>query len=244
LISENLARLHQYSVGFDFLPQNKERYNYSNWFIDFNKKATKLLQLCNQIYNTLDYDPLYYSIYSIYHDHKHIINKCLNLLSTANCKQLMMQAIVDNTFCHLDYVNKNLYLADQKVYMIDFDRTKLDITIHDLSSLLRRVLRRKSIQWDFEIAQLMIDSYRSIQPLSKNELKAILAYVIFPQKFFTELKRYVKDQSNTLYYTERFHKIAQQYKNKDLFISQFENYYNINKDMKYNHVPIHCFYLF
>ncbi|WDU84159.1 phosphotransferase [Caloramator sp. Dgby_cultured_2] len=43
--------------------------------------------------------------------------------------------ISNGAICHLDYVNKNLiFTPDDKVYVIDFDKTRIDCPVHDISS--------------------------------------------------------------------------------------------------------------
>ncbi|MFT9497079.1 CotS family spore coat protein, partial [Anaerosolibacter sp.] len=225
LISQNLAEFHLRADGFDYLPRTKSRYNYVNWQIDFINKTSKLLKFKNQIYNDYQFNTVHEPLLAALSLEYPIAHQSINLLSQVDFEKLLKKAVVENRYCHLDYVNKNLYIHGEKVYMIDFDRSKLDIPLHDVSSLLRRVMYRSNTNWDFSIAKHILDTYDQHNPLSKEEKKAILAFLIFPEKLYKEIRRFIRQDGDEAYFLEKFQKIESRSRGKEKFIHEYTNFY-------------------
>ena len=97
---------------------------------------------------------------------------------------------LSKSLCHGDYVNKNLLIDGDNIYMIDFDKCALDYSMSDLSYFLRRLLKRSDTNWDFEIAKNIIMSYNSNNKLSEDDLRYIMVYLSFPQKYWRTSRDY------------------------------------------------------
>lgn len=225
LITQNLARFHQHGSDFNYLPKAKNRYNYCNWYHDFHNKAGKLLKFRDSIYSDYQFSLVHEPLFAVLQLEFPAIIKSLSLLSAIDFDRILKKAVVENRYCHLDYVNKNLYIDNDKVYMIDFDRAKLDIPLHDLSSLLRRIMYRSNTNWNFSVAKYIIDTYGEINPLTLDEKKALLAFLIFPEKLYKEARRFMRNDGDETYFIERFHKLKNRSARKEQFIQEFENHY-------------------
>ncbi|MFZ5965897.1 MAG: CotS family spore coat protein [Bacillota bacterium] len=226
-IAENLGTLHLKTIGFDYLPRSKSRYNYSNWYVDLKRKTESLLTIQHRLNEDLQHRPIYISLSNLFKSQLNMMNESLDLLAAVDFYKIIRKAVINGTLCHMDYVNKNLFIMDKTVFMIDFDRMKLSPPIQDIASLMRRVMRRSNTNWDFETARIILDTYSQVNPLTLDEMKAVLAYIIFPQKLFREVKRYLQQESNESYYLERFEKITRQYEQKEAFVKRFKIHYGI-----------------
>lgn len=225
LISENLAEFHLRGKGFDYLPLTTSRYNYFNWQTDFLNKTAKLIKFKERIYNNYQFSAVHEPLLSVLDLEYTMAHKSIHLLEAVDFQYLLKKSVVENHYCHLDYVNKNLYIHGEKVFMIDFDRSKLDIPLHDVSSLLRRVMHRDNTNWDFSIAKHILDTYTQIKHLNSEEKKAILAFLIFPEKLYKETRRFMRQDGEESYFIEKFHKMERRSRGKEKFIKEYEHYY-------------------
>ena len=99
------------------------------------------------------------------------------------------------SLCHGDYVNKNILINrnNNDVWIIDFDKCKIDYCAHDISYFLRRLLKRNSTNWNSGLTINLINTYKKYNELSESDFKYILAYLAFPQKFWKISRDYYKN---------------------------------------------------
>ena len=64
----------------------------------------------------------------------------------------------------------------------------LDIQIKDLYQFLRKVMEKNS--WDQSLGFMIIDTYISVKPLSRDEKYYLYALLVFPEKFWKIANRY------------------------------------------------------
>jgi CotS family spore coat protein len=103
----------------------------------------------------------------------------LNIASTIHTDNL------SKTLCHLDYVNKNIIFDNEnRLWVIDFDKCKMDYCVHDIAYFLRRILKRDNTKWDLQLAMESLKLYEDIHPLSLDEYKYLIVYLSFPQKYW------------------------------------------------------------
>lgn len=100
---------------------------------------------------------------------------------------------LSRSLCHGDFVNKNILIDDNHISIIDFDKCKYDFSARDISYLLRRLLKRENTNWQLNLTLNVIDSYLEEGSLSSDDLKYILSYIAFPQKFWKLSRDYYKN---------------------------------------------------
>lgn len=135
----------------------------------------------------------------------------LSFLNESKYAKLSMKAYEDKTICHDSFYYQNIIKKNNTFYIVDLDSIIIDLQINDLGKLIRRLMFRKAYRWDFNKAKLLIESYTSINLLSKDELEAMLSLIIFPHKFWKlGKKRYVKDKSwNQTKYIHKLNRIIE-----------------------------------
>lgn len=86
-------------------------------------------------------------------------------------------------FCHHDFAHHNLlFPSDNRPWVVDFDYAICDLRLHDVASLIIRVLKLND--WDWRLADLIMAVYDRIYPLPACAGPVMLAFFHFPQDFW------------------------------------------------------------
>ncbi|SHF07585.1 CotS family spore coat protein [Clostridium fallax] len=187
-ISKTLAHLHKVTKKFTPIKGSLVKQGYENIYISINKHFNRLLSCNNLAFNNDDkFSKLFISTFD---DNISLAQISMNTASLINFNNLT------TSLCHGDYVNKNILIdSSSKLWLIDFDKCALDFVAHDISYYLRRLLRRDTTAWDVDLALTCIKNYNSINPLTIDDLRYIIAYLSFPQKYWKISKDYYNNIS-------------------------------------------------
>lgn len=175
--SSCLAHMHNCGMSFIPIEGSKPRKGYDEVYPSMEKHFQQLLLCSNSAFKYGDK----FSKLFLQHFETNLLlaQTSLELSSGINMQNL------SRTLCHLDYVNKNLIFDNQnKIWIIDFDKCRMDFSAHDISYFLRRLLKRDNTKWDLEIAINSLKTYDEIRALTIDEYKYIMIYLSFPQKFW------------------------------------------------------------
>lgn len=150
----------------------------------------------------------------------------MRLLNQSNYYQLSKDANLKKTLCHDSYYYQNIIKKDDKYYLIDLDSIIIDIHINDLGKYIRRLMYKKEYSWDFEKAKVLIESYSSKKPLSKDELEVMLALIVFPHKFWKlGKKRYIKHNNwSETKYSRKLNRLARYNYEQQKFMENYIKY--------------------
>ena len=186
--SANLARMHYAGINFSPIEGSLLRKGYDDMYVSLEKHFQQLL-ICSN--NAFKYGDRFSKLFLQHFDKNIILSKiALEISSTININNL------SRSLCHLDYVNKNIIFdANKKLWVIDFDKCRMDYCVHDIAYFLRRLLKRDNTKWDVEIALNCLKLYEEIYPLTLDEYKYILVYLSFPQKFWKISRDYYNNIS-------------------------------------------------
>lgn len=223
--AENLGKMHRLSYGFYPIQGSALRKEDSSWYKTFNRRFVQLLEFNNKAFKSRDkFSMAFLDSFEYFHKRaKHSIE----ILDSIDEDELIYPVNIHNTICHLDYVNKNLIFTDQgSLYVIDFDKSKIDIPVHDIGTFLKRILKRKATSWDYNVLLLTIENYENERVLSMTELLALFAYLEFPQKYWKISRDYFndrKDFSRRTYLTMLEKTCSQMYDHDD-FCNRFQTY--------------------
>ena len=182
IASKNLALAHNASKNFFPIEGSYFKKGYDNLYISINKRFNKLLTCYNLANKKKD---KFSKIYLEYFDNNiELARFATEVASTINSDNLT------KSLCHGDYVNKNLLFDDKNIYMIDFDKCSCDYSMADLTYFLRRLLKRSDTNWDFATAKNIITTYNDNNKLSEDDIKYIMVYLAFPQKYWRVSRDY------------------------------------------------------
>lgn len=229
---ELMANFHMKSKGFH-TSNTKIESNNKRWPDIFEKRRKDILK-----YNDIIEKKKIKSTFDIEYQkvsEKFIkmINMAQELLQKSNYMMLSKQAFEDKTVCHDSFYYQNILINEKKeLYLIDLDSILYDIWVYDLAKFIRRILYRKVYGWNFEVAKKIIDEYRRINPLSDEELEILLAFLIFPHKFWKLGKKKYdkKKQWSEGKYINRIEKILKYSDKQETFAKRYIEEYNIFKN--------------
>lgn len=216
---KNLAVMHKVTKGFEPIEGSNSRIGLENLHTSFNKHFNQLLVCSNLAFK---YDDTFSRLFLHYFDKNTLLSKiCVDIASSINFKNLSI------SLCHSDYVNKNI-LFDEKneIWVIDFDKCKMDYCIHDIGYFLRRLLKRNNTKWNTEIAINSLIEYDNVKPLNLDEHKAILIYLAFPQKYWKVSRDYYNNinKCNKSSFNTLIRKSSENVDFQIEFISNLQNY--------------------
>jgi CotS family spore coat protein len=185
-VCETLAILHNRSSNFVPIKNSSNRIGYKDLYVETNKHFDNILVTSNL---ALKYKDRFSKIYLENFDY------ALNL-ATRSCK-ILATLNLDNlniSLCHNDYVNKNI-IIDKKaeVWLIDFDKCRMDFSMHDFAYFLRRLMKREETNWDFNIAIECFNYYNNYRKIDLDDFKFLYGYLIFPQRYWKISRDYYKN---------------------------------------------------
>lgn len=181
-----LAEMHKSSFDFTPIKGSANRIGFDNIYVSTAKHFEQLLQTSNLAFQYKD---------KFSREFLEKFDKNLELAKLSlEVSSLIDEKELSRSLCHGDYVNKNIiFEEDNSIWIIDFDKCKYDYCAHDLSYFLRRLLKRDNTKWDLELATSIIKAYNSHNHLSPSDLKYIVSYICFPQKYWKISRDYYKN---------------------------------------------------
>jgi len=181
--SIELANMHKSSKNFIPIKGSSKKSALNDYYISTLKHFEELLKISGVASNHNDIFSK--KFLSSFNYNLELAEISLNTITTISKNDLSI------SLCHGDYVNKNLIFSlDNKIYLIDFDKCSIDYCAHDISYYLRRLLKREKTKWNFDLTLSFLKKYNSISPLNTSDLKYIVSYLSFPQKYYKISKDY------------------------------------------------------
>jgi len=102
----------------------------------------------------------------------------ISMLRKSAYRQLRMQARRYGVLCHGDGGPSNFILNARGTYLIDFETLHIDLAAYDLYRVIYNSC--KDHEWDFAIAEAILDGYRQVGRLTKSDYALIRAWIRFP----------------------------------------------------------------
>ncbi|SFC33930.1 CotS family spore coat protein [Clostridium uliginosum] len=182
-ISTKLGELHECSKNFTIKKGMKPRIGWFSWEEVFKTRINEILDFKNRINQKAyksEFDLMYLD--NIDNEIKRA-EKSIRGLENNNYISLMEKEVFLRGFCHHDYAHHNILIDEKKeVNIIDFDYCILDSHLHDLSSLIIRVMKGR--KWDEKKANIVLNNYEKIIEINKKEIPIMREFIRFPQSFW------------------------------------------------------------
>ena len=189
------------------------------------KSLDKMRDMVRKKHHKSDFDLIYIKSMEFY---KEMGKEAFNTLESSNYLELCEIAEKDKSLCHHDFTYHNIIIdKNNDVNVIDFDYCKREIRVFDISNFITKVLKR--VEWNFEYAKSIIESYNNISPLREDEYKVLYAYLQFPQRYWRLANRYYYNEVNwgQNTFAKKLQNIIDEKENYLNFLSQFKEEYNI-----------------
>ncbi|MDO4535283.1 MAG: CotS family spore coat protein [Clostridium perfringens] len=192
ITSKSLGLMHKASYGLLETLSNKEIIdNLGNYYLEkvFNEDKEFLLKFKEQVagykYRN-EFDEIFLNNVD---ENIEIIEKCKDLLKLTKYYSLWS----NNKYivlCHNDLAYHNIIIKDKKVNFIDFDYSKIDLRIKDLSEFITKTIKR--FGFSVEMCDTIIDNYSKVNDLCEEELNIMYIYMMYPYDFTIISKEYYK----------------------------------------------------
>lgn len=228
MTAQSIALMHKASEGFLGTLSNEDIMdNLGNYYLErkFNEDREELIKFKKDI---LDYkyknefDDIF-----INNVDKNIgtIDKCISLLKGSKYYSLWNNNDYI-AFCHNDLAYHNIIIKDNKVNFIDFDYSKIDLRVRDISDFINKTIKR--FGFSVEMCDTIISNYSKINELTKEELEIMYIYMMYPfdftiisKEYYRKLKdwnyeSYLYKLKNKLSYEKEKSEALDYYKNKYL----------------------------
>lgn len=178
-----LSELHLCSRGFDVKETMKPRVGWLKWIETFNTRLDEIDDFKRRIEikeKRTFFDEVYYK--SIEQGIA-IGRDAIAILERSNYKEVMEREMKLKGFCHHDYAHHNILIDNNNdMHIIDFDYCILDSHLHDLCSLMIRVMKNE--KWDMDTAKFIMDSYSLNYKVQEEDLPIMAGFIMFPQELW------------------------------------------------------------
>jgi len=222
LATSKLAELHIKSQGFVLTENMQPRIGWYKWIDNFITKNDDILDFKRRIYlknKKSEFDLLYLK------NMENVLERAdraiLNLTLSSYLEK-MQSEIEKHGFCHHDYAHHNVLIGENdNVNIIDFDFCILDSHLHDLSSLIIRVM--KNGKWDIRNALHILNVYNLTNNVSKLDIPIMAAFMEYPQEYWQiGIQYYLENQPwNEEFFLKRLEKIYEDEYDRQDFLEEF-----------------------
>lgn len=186
LAAETLARFHNAGVGFaggGFGLETREDFS-ALW----GKYRAKLTSYDQHLEERREQTPMD----GAYLEHrKHLlqmIDHATEQLSDSPYGLVLEWARDHKTICHGSFSRQNLIVDKERMSVVDFDHCHFGHPIQDLGAMVARYMPRNA--WDPEIGFAILDVYRGVREISKEEMTVLAAYLSFPARTLQLVESY------------------------------------------------------
>lgn len=183
---KKLSTIHSVSHSFKPILGSSIKEGFDDYYILTLKHFENLLQSSNEAFKYKDtFSRHFISTFDI---NLNLAKISLDISNKINNNNL------SKSLCHGDFVNKNLIFPnDLDPWLIDFDKCKIDYSAKDLGYFMRRLLKRENTKWNIDLALSLLKAYDEISPLTECDLRYLVSYICFPQKYWKISKDYYKN---------------------------------------------------
>lgn len=154
----------------------------------------------------------------------------MELLNKANYCNLFKYAKEERSICYNSFASGSFMVDEnQDIYLLDHSSIVRGMRIYDLAKLIRKILYNSECAFNFDIAKEIIDIYSIESQLSEQEIKVLLAIIMFPNKYWRlGHRRYDKHKLwREDKYIEKLDTITEQTNRQKIFIEEFASYYSV-----------------
>ncbi|MFU0824906.1 CotS family spore coat protein [Clostridium sp.] len=232
IAAKALANMHIASKGYDPPENSKLKTDLGRWphLMEKRVKALdKMRDMSRKRSRKGEFDVNYVKNVEFY---KELGKRAIKVLDDSNYMDICRVTDDEKSFCHHDYTYHNIIIdKDDNVNIIDFDYCKREVRTYDISNFMTKVLKRR--EWDINCANLIINAYNEVSPLSKDEYRVLFAFLLFPQRFWRLGNRYYYNEVNwaTNTFNKKIQALISEQEQYMKFIDEFKKVYNQQEEL-------------
>lgn len=146
----------------------------------------------------------------------------LQQISDSRYERLVNEVRKEGSFCHHDFTHHNVICSDSRCIIVNFNYCCFELKVYDIANFLRRKMRKCG--WSIEEAKVIMDEYRTVEPLSDDELFTMKLILQFPQKFWRVANKYYNSRRSwsEKSYVAKLHEVIEEIEPHKKFIERYE----------------------
>lgn len=218
-----LASMHTCSRGFKPPKQYSIKSDLGNLPLQFSKRLEEIKRVkkaAQKEKGSLDYLILQYVDYFYA-----LGEEAIGMLKRSDYNALVKKTYEEGLFCHHDYTHSNIIIDNDITSVINFALCSFELKIYDLANLLRRKLRK--CDWDVNEAKVIVDAYRTVEPISEEEFYVMRIMLQFPQKFWRVVNKYYNSRRcwRNRTFERKFNEVIDEIECHKRFLERYDSLY-------------------
>ena len=230
LAAQTLAKLHNASKGYDPPENSKLKTDIGRWPSLMEKRIKALLKMRDMARKKnmkQNFDLTYIKTVDFYRE---LAIRALNVLNNSEYDEVCQKSEEEKVFCHHDFTYHNIVIdKNEQMHVLDFDYCKREIRAFDIANFMIKVL--KKVEWNLEYAKAILESYSSVSEIEEREYKIIVAFLLFPQRYWRLANRHYYNEvtwgANT--FTKKIQNILNEQDSYMEFIEAFKREYSLSE---------------
>ncbi len=122
---------------------------------------------------------------------------------------------------HSCYYQNLIFDKQGNVHLIDFERSRYDLPVHDLAQLINRSARKN--KWSIEHGKAILDGYGEIVKLAPEELLLLKLLLAFPYRYWNHCNKYFTNMHEGKWLEKRLAKLVKLDSARQLFLTNCFN---------------------
>lgn len=225
--SENLALLHKKmrNTGLEEKRGYPEEKKLPFIFQKHNRELKRVFSYVKEKKQKNEFEVYFLSCFQEFYVQA---TKALDILNASEYEKRMAQCIEEQHICHGSYNYHNILMTKKGIFTTNFERAEIGLQVMDLYGFFRKVMEKNS--WKLSYAKTILESYRKIMPLSKEEWKLFYILVLYPEKFWKVTNFYYNSKKSWISQRniQKLVNIKEQMEQKNILLSEIRNFTNIS----------------
>lgn len=225
--SENLALLHKKmrNTGMEEKRGYPEEKKLPFIFQKHNRELKRVFSYVKEKKQKNEFEVYFLSCFQEFYVQA---TKALDILNASEYEKRLAQCIEEQHICHGSYNYHNILMIKKGIFTTNFERAEIGLQVMDLYGFFRKVMEKNS--WKLSYAKTILESYRKIMPLSKEEWKLFYILVLYPEKFWKVTNFYYNSKKSWISQRniQKLVNIKEQMEQKNILLNEIRNFTNLS----------------
>ena len=193
-----LARFHRAGCHIESKVRDIENIGSKNIYEYFQKRMLDAKRMKKKISGFSQKTKFEIMFLESYRDYEELQYNALDLVNSEIADKLITKAKANRTILHNDFTYHAVgRLENNKYKIMNLDNCTYNIQLIDLSNVLTKIMQKNN--WNIEFLDELINSYTSINILDQDEVRALKAMLIFPEKYSNICFKYATSKHRNNY---------------------------------------------
>lgn len=217
-----LANFHISSIGIN-TKNSKIKNKLRNWPEIFNNRLNDIEKFKKLIDNKKFKNEFDLGYEKYIEDYYYRGMLSINLLNNSDYYKFSKEACSFSTLCYNNFNSKNIVKNENNYLLVNLENIKIDLQLVDLTKFIQTLMYKRFYKWDFAKAKEVIEAYSSVKKLKKSDLEFMLAFIIFPEKFWRlGSRRYIKKKKwEEVHYIHKLKKFEKNNEDQRKFLEDY-----------------------